>query len=61
MDINKAKESLQAAIDRHRRHMSGTEPTSEASQRQMMSEMMQAMEYLSGMAQMSVLGPGRFR
>lgn len=39
---------LNAAIERHERHMNGTEPTAEASQMQMMVEMKNARKALAG-------------
>lgn len=45
-DIAHARKMLEAAIARHERHMNGTEPTSEASQMQMMAEMKGALRAL---------------
>ena len=42
-------EPLDAAIARHQRHMEGTEATDEASQQQLMDEIMQAREALENM------------
>lgn len=45
-DIEQAKKWLNTAIQRHERHMNGTEDTSEASQMLMMDEMKYAMQAL---------------
>jgi HK97 family phage prohead protease len=47
-DVDAAVKSLAAAIDRHKRHMDGSEPTDEASQMQMMMEMQAAHRALTG-------------
>ena len=41
--VGSAKTILKAAISRHERHMSGKEPTSDASQMRMMKEMKSAL------------------
>lgn len=41
-----AKRWLEKAIARHKRHMNGKEPTTDASQRTMMDEMMKALAAL---------------
>lgn len=46
-DIELAKEWLNKAIQRHERHMNGTENTSEVSQMLMMDEMKYAMQALT--------------
>lgn len=46
INVEQARKWLQAAIERHERHMSGKEATSEASQQKMMDEMKKAMSYL---------------
>ena len=45
---SKAASLLSAAIARHARHMDGSEPTSDASQQQLMSEMEAALSALTG-------------
>ena len=44
--LKKAKASLNSAIERHERHMKGTEATNEASQQKLMDEMEMAEEAL---------------
>jgi len=44
--LKKAKASLNSAIERHERHMNGTEATSKASQQKLMDEMEVAEEAL---------------
>lgn len=46
VNINQARRWLAKAIERHERHMDGTESTSKESQRKMMDEMLRAMEAL---------------
>lgn len=62
--MEEAKKMLKAAIARHERHMAGTEPTDEASQRKLMDEMRAAYAALEDMPEkddMKMTGPGRFR
>lgn len=46
-DIERAVRFLTAAIARHQRHMDGTEPTTEESQRRLMDEMLAALSALT--------------
>ncbi len=45
--ITEAVRWLKRAIDRHRKHMSGDEPTSEDSQKRLMAEMETTLEHLN--------------
>ncbi|MHB1099506.1 MAG: hypothetical protein ACYCZR_08125 [Burkholderiales bacterium] len=57
--LEEAKDSLKAAIERHKRHMNGTEATDEASQKKMMQEMMTAYDALTSMKMSVVPNPAR--
>lgn len=52
--LEEAKDSLKAAIERHKRHMNGTEATDETSQKKMMQEMMVAYDAITSI-KMSVI------
>lgn len=47
--MDNVRKYLMAAIERHKRHMNGTEATDEASQKKLMQEMMLAMQALDAM------------
>jgi len=55
-NIQEAVRQLRAAMDRHQRHMDGTEPPDDASQQQMMREMEAAMNALDDEALMGSMG-----
>jgi len=55
-DVEKAKQWLKKAIERHKRHLNGTEPTDSGSQRKMMDEMMKAYSALGGDKSGGLLG-----